>query len=255
MKNLFDTLKHNQLNFWKEQMQCTVEKNALHIAYPLLDPTGWQLSFSIYKNPTSRVYTISDNGKCISFLKDNKAYGDKVKELIIHKCEFYGFRDVNKELILETLTIPSSMQIQLFAEGLMAIYHLIYRHDETGVQINKAKRNFEAVLKHSQFKYQKNYHINGHIIKDIQVDYMIESHKKIVCKITENKTDLHNYMERWAWRFDQIKQANKDTITMMIFNPNIGKWDDYCLNIGQNTCDAFLPYNNSSDIKKFLLSA
>ena len=79
MNALFMEIKSGLLQFWSEQLRCTVEENALHIAYPLLMPDGWQLSFSLYRNTITEVYELSDNGKIMDYL--NLYFPNITKEL------------------------------------------------------------------------------------------------------------------------------------------------------------------------------
>ena len=257
MKTEINTIKKGLTEFWNSQFQYNLEESSCHIAYPLLLLDGWQLTFSMYKDSLQKVYTLSDNGKIFNFLQDNNVSGTIVKNIVEEKCKFFGIQNFNKELILKKTSLPTALEIELYAEGLQSIAYLVYRHEKAALQITHARKNFENFLKSRELVFKRDISISGKIIPSIKMDYQIEmkNNKKALCKITEVSTDLHNYMERWGFRFNQIKEANEDTRILMIYNPDFGKWDDFCLNIGQNICDKFTPYTNIEDITNFLQCA
>ena len=129
---------------------------------------------------------------------------------------------------------------------------MIYRSDEHHAHIEVARENFEKIIAVNKFSTRKNAVLQGRVVDEVKLDYVIDSIYPLACKISEKKTDIYNYMEIWAFRFEQIKQFNSDVKTMMIYNPDVGKWDDKSLRIGDSVCDMFTPYYDTKNIVNFI---
>jgi hypothetical protein len=64
---------------------------------------------------------------------------------------------------------------------------------------------------------------------------------------------VKDYMERWAWRWTDLKKQNHELLSAMVYNPDLQDWDNTSLKIGQEVCDLFCPCYDRDQIKDTLI--
>jgi len=64
---------------------------------------------------------------------------------------------------------------------------------------------------------------------------------------------VKDYMERWAWRWTDLKKQNPELLSAMVYNPDLQDWDNTSLKIGQEVCDLFCPCYDRDQIKDTLI--
>lgn len=256
MNTIAKEIRSGLLGFWDEQLDLRVVEDAIHVAYPLLMPDGWQVSFSLYQSGVvGRIYELSDNGRVLDYLDDCLVSGKKVDAIIKERCEFFNISLDGRCLIHRFSKAPSPLDIELFAEGLQSVSHLCYRAETPRIPVNNAKRNFKRIVDVEKFKYTSNQYMRGKIIEKINVDYVIDGRNPVACKIAERKNDILEFMELWGFRFEDLKKWDPRLKAMMVYNPDIGEWDGAAKRIGDEYCDLFSPYFDSKDIICFLKQA
>ena len=255
MKDLSKIIRSGLSDFWDSQLRFEIEGDDCHIAYPLLMPDGWQLSFSLYRKASpSQSFCLSDNGKIMSFLEDYGANSHTVRLLIKEKCGQFGIVKDGTELIRASAKPPTPLEVELYAEGPQAIAYLSYKSEPIHDRPCVAKRNFMMLIKTHQYKERMNRMILGETIGEIEVDTVLDMGCPLACKVAEKTGKTREYMEMWAYRLWDAKKVDDRLSAIMIYNPDIGKWDDRSLNIGFKNWDLFAPYYETDKIVAFINS-
>ena len=251
MNEIFMELKKGLQEFWTEQLRCTVEESALHIAYPLLMPDGWQLSFSLYRDTGSEVYELSDNGKIMDYLE---LYFPRItKELnfiIQERCKLYDFElsEKNNFHKLSTKKFPPH-EIQLFAEGLISIAHLIYRFSRRTAYDNLPYETVSQIYISLNHPFESHVDLRGKYHNRIYAD--IKTSASIIRVL--NTQRAFESLQIASFQFHDYKLANPSINRILIYNPD-KNWDDDCLALAQST-DYFefsAPYTESESIRDYI---
>lgn len=112
--------------FWNEQFRVEATAHGLVAAFPMMDASGWQVMVHLEPVTPDR-WVISDQGEILIGLEDAGRNTDsgKVREAVQSQCAFYGIeRDgLNLRKFLRYPFAPE--EIQIFAEGLVALSHLL----------------------------------------------------------------------------------------------------------------------------------
>ena len=155
---------------------------------------------------------------------------------------------------MPTPSQSSRIDVHLFAEALVSIAHLIYRHE---LAVPRAQHVYNAVrgllIKQNYiFLESDEANIAGDVEQIIRVDFLIRDRRPIACKTVERRGRMRDYMEQWGYRWVDAKNHNKKLSRAMFFDPDNQQWDEESLRIGQNVCEVFLPYFDTSGIIKAL---
>ncbi len=228
----FDNLKLSLLRFYDEQLQCNRTAEGIHIAYPLLLPNGWQVSFSIYENETMVSYELSDNGLIHNYLENYFSHLPKISKTIIkQKCEFYGMELLENGIFRKIMTnkiVPA--EIQLFAEGLLAVSYLIYRYEKRSRMNNEPFETVREIFIQNSFSIETNIDLCGKHYKKIHADF---KHGNSVLRVINNKDPLSS-LQITAFQFNDYKLANTKARRILIYNPD-QNWDSNCQSLADST--------------------
>lgn len=235
-------------------MRC--EDNSLHVAYPLLHPNGWQISFTIEleKGPTQH-FRLTDNGQTLRWLEDAGVSGKKAHDYLQERCTFFGLTLDGCELTRTGFKFFSAIEIELFAEGLQAIAYLYFRAEPQILREGVVRNAFETVLQKSRLKKCQYNSLKGRLIPQIQFDYVIEDDNLTACKLFERKTELRQSLEIWGFRFYDLHVAAPNVKRLIVYNPDVGRWDNETVQLAEGICDAFIPFNDGDRIENFLKAA
>lgn len=251
-----EQLHRDLLGFWDSQLRIRRVENSLHVAYPLLHPNGWQISFTVeVEQAPTQHFRLTDNGQTLRWLEDAGVTGKKAHDYLQERCTFFGLALDGYELTRTTFRFFSATEIELFAEGLQAIAYLYFRA-EPQIQREGVVRNaFETLLQKSRLKKCPYNSLSGQLIPQIHFDYVIEDDDLTACKLFERKTELRQSLEIWGFRFYDLHEADPDVKRLIVYNPDVGRWDNETVQLAEGICDAFIPFNDGKRIKNFLKAA
>jgi hypothetical protein len=241
--------------FWDEQLRVEKTNDGLLLALPLLYPDGIQVSIAIKSiSPSQAILT--DLGQTIARLEcsgiDLKL--QKNEEILQDKLKVFELIQNGLEL-QKPIRLPlDGIDVHLFAEALVSIAHLIYRHElavPRAQHVYNAFRNLLVEQKYDFLELDQAY-IAGDVEQIIRVDFLIRERHTIACKTVERRGRMREYMEQWGYRWVDAKNHNKKLSRAMFYDPDNQQWDEESLRIGQNVCEVFLPYFETSGIIKAL---
>lgn len=255
--DLFDGLRDALTTFWDGQLQIESEGHGLAVAMPLMDSSGWQVV--VHLAPfTPGQWILSDQGATLGML-DNSGKGPDgkgLREAVASHGRIYGFE--RDGLVLQrTVRFPfDPAEIQIFAEGLVALSHLCPKR--TGaVGANVSKRIEDRISRYfydKQWTPKRHHKLAGVVETAIEVDFYLEGVRPLALQPVGRPRHLRNYMEQWGWRWTDLKNANPNLIKAMIFDPDLQHWDDDSMRIGEEVCDIFVPVYESEEALDGLLA-
>lgn len=242
--------------FWQGALQTEWERDRLFLPYPLMLPDGLQLVFELRPHTATNAI-LSDGGRILSRLAgegltlDSEATG----RILDDKLAFYALERDGFEL-RRPLGLPADpVAIQLFAEGLVAIAHLINRHDPEPIEESVARRSLERIFTARNIQPRRNYALQGQVEKMIRASYFVEQGNGLALEVVDRKSNIHGYMQQWGWRWNDLKAVQPKIVRAMIYDPDRQDWDTTALEIGRSVCDVFCPYHDSNQIDNALTQA
>lgn len=244
LHDLQSELRGALTGFWDAQLRIEPNGDGLAIAMPLMDASGWQVVVHLAPIAPGQ-WLLSDLGAIVHMLDDagKRPDGKKVRELIDAQCKFYGF-ERNGLVFQQTVRVPfDPTEIQVFAEGLVAISHLCPRTQ----RLTATKTTAQIEKRISGYFYQrdwtpKRHHkLAGLVEPEIVVDYYWEGARTLAVQPVGRTRHLRGYMEQWGWRWTDLKRAHPDLVKAMVFDPDSQAWDAASTRIGEEVCDLFVP--------------
>lgn len=242
--------------FWSDNLSIEKRGAELLAALPLLYPNGMQVVISATR-PTQSDVIISDSGRTISSLE---AEGldlslPRNRELLDEKIKAFELSKEGFE-IKKLICFPiEGIDVQLFAEALVSISHLIYRHEISTPRSAHVYTTIRNILAHNHFHFKERDEaiIQGKIETKIPVDFVAMGNHVVACKTIERRGRIREYMEQWGFRWRDAKDRNPKLINSMFYDRENQNWDSDSLNIGRSVCDIFEPYDEAEKITQALL--
>ncbi len=246
-------MRQSLLAFWDDQLRFRIDGTTCHIAYPLLAPDGWQIAFSLQciMAPVTH-FRLTDNGRTMQWLDDCCVSGRNAMAHLEERCKFLELSRDGRELVKVSAKPFTPEQIELFAEGLQAIAYLYYRAEPHSFSIGVVRTTFENVLRAGNLKLRSESSLAGKLIPQIHFDYVVQSHNLTACKLFERKTDLKQNLEMWGFRFYDLHERDPAVRRLIVYNHEVGRWDDDTMTLGAGICDEFIPFNDGSRILRCL---
>lgn len=248
----FSELKKSLLGFYDEQLQCNQTAEGLHIAYPLLLPNGWQIAFSIYESKIDCSIELSDNGLIRNYLENYFPREPAVNRAIIEeKCTFYGIEHQENGMFRKCLVNSlSPLEIQLFAEGLLAVAYLVYRYEKRGRINNNPFNTVHEIFIQNRIPVELNVNLRGKCYNKIYADF---KHGNSIVRVVSNRNALAT-VQIAAFQFSDYKLANHDTDRILIYNPDY-HWNSDCQDLAKsNYFDFSAPYTDVDNIRSYIKS-
>ncbi len=244
--------------FWDEQFRVETTASGLVAALPLMDASGWQVV--VHLDPlTADRWVISDRGETLGKLDDAGRNPASVgtRELVASQCAFYGIeRDgLNLRKILSHPFDP--VEIQIFAEGLVAVSHLRSKRPiEVGINpTHRMETRVAAYFERQRWTAQRHHRLTGLIEREVVVDFYAEGPRPLAIQPVGRNRHLRDYMQQWGWRWTDLGRAHPELIKAMVFDPDNQDWDPASLRIGGEVCDVFVPYTEAEEALDAALAA
>lgn len=235
--------------FWNEQVEARSAGRGVALSLPLMYPDGLQVQVYIEQVAPSAA-VISDRGETLARLhadglnldaKETAALFEERKKAF--DVQQYGF-ELRKEIKLPL----DGLDIQIFAESLVTIAHLIYRFEPTTREEGPAERQLRQIFQDRHLNPTWAATIDGVVEKQIRVDWVLQARRPMACKIVRRRGPMLAYMEQWGWRWTDVKSQNPSLLRGMVYDPDRQEWDDTTRGIANQVCDFFCPYFDTNAI-------
>jgi hypothetical protein len=229
--------------FLLEQVAVEKTRRGVVMALPLMYPDGFQVQ--VHLEPVAKSSAlITDHGLTLAHLHESglNLEAKQTLALLEERKQMFELKQSGFELQKEIALPLQGIDVQLFAESLVSIAHLIYKYEPMTSEESVADRTLKQIFKERGMEPTVNALIDGEIEKGIRVNYFLPAPHPLACKIVKRRGPMLGYMEQWGWRWTDVQRRNPHMLRGMIYDPDKQDWDDTTLNIGRSVCDVFCPY-------------
>ncbi len=240
-------------SFWREQVQVATTREGIALTLPLMYPDGWQVAVQLAPL-TPGWACLSDQGKTLGALTEAGMSLDAkhTAALLDERVKTFELRS-DGAIISKEVRLPlQGIDVQLFAEALVSIAHLIYRHEPATLLENPADKMVRRIFEARKITPKRNAELVGRLVQSIRVDYLVEAKRPLAVQIVNRRENLLDYMERWAFRWDDLRRRNDGLVAGMVYNPENQDWDATSLRIGGEVCDVFCRYDEPGALNSAL---
>lgn len=258
MKTLVPTLtpeacREALRRFWDEQTEVVSTSNGLAVALPLMYPDGWQVQVFL-ETVSATQAVITDRGQTLQRLHEQGLNYDAgvAASLLDDRLRTFEVERNGFELRRPVRIPIQGIDIQLFAESLVSMAHLIYRYEPSAPVESAADQVLAQVFREHRLQPRRNVEVDGRIERRIKLDYVLDRRQRVACQVVRRRSLLLPYMEQWGFRWNDIREKHPDMQRAMIYDPDKQEWEDTALDIGRQVCDLFCPYYETQAINDFL---
>ncbi|MFT5108353.1 MAG: hypothetical protein ACI9UA_003997 [Pseudoalteromonas tetraodonis] len=244
--------------FWDEQFRIEETASGLAAAMPLMNASGWQVV--VHLEPVTPGYwLINDQGETLGGLDDAGKNPDtgKVRESVEAQCRFYGLQRDGLTL-QKAIRYPfDPVEIQIFAEGLVALSHLPPKRQAEVVvnPLHRMEASVQGYFDRKSWTPIRRHKLRGQVEREIVVDFYSEERRPLAVQPVGRNRQLRGYMEQWGWRWTDLGREHPDLIKAMVFDPDNQEWDLASQKIGEKVCDVFVPYTEVDEALDSALAA
>ncbi|MCC5806197.1 MAG: hypothetical protein JJU00_07700 [Opitutales bacterium] len=255
---LINTLRASFTAFWEEQLQVEAVADGVVVSPPVLYADGWQVTVHL-EQLTPRQWRMTDRGATLGKLLDAGLHPDqgKLATVLQQQTSFYGF-DRDGLQIEKLMRFPFEVaEIQIFAEGLVAISHLLPKVPKEifpGTE-RMIEDRITSFFYNRRLTPLRRHKLAGQVEREITVDFYLEGPKPLALQPVTRTRNLLPYMEQWGWRWTDLKNRHPDMICAMVYDPDNQQWDEASLNIGRQVCTIFAPHSETDAALSAALTA
>lgn len=242
--------------FWDDQTDVAETACGVAVALPLMYPDGWQVQ--VFIEPVARARAIiSDRGRTLGRLQEQGVNFEagQTAVLLEERIQIFDLLRDGFELRREIRLPLDALDVQLFAESLVSIAHLVYRYEPHTPPESPADRTLQQVFKERHLEPRQNVELDGVIEKRIRVDYLIEKKRPVAWQVVRRRAQLLPYMEQWGFRWSDLRRHDPRLLRAMVYDPDKQTWDETTLRIGREVCELFCPYFETDRLHDFLEQA
>ena len=242
--------------FWREYSEAGRTRDGIALTLPLMYPDGLQVCVFLSLIAPS-VARISDHGKTVGMLIESgltlnakvtgEYFNERLRTFELHRDGFILWKDLRLPL--------QGFEIQIFAEALVSIAHLFYRHEPGTIAENFGDKAVRQLFERRKISPLRNAEIEGTLEQRIKVDYLVQARNPVAIEVVNRRFDLLPYMEQWAFRWGDLRDHNNTLRAAMVYDPEHQEWDSTALKIGNEVCDIFCRYDEPKALDDALANA
>lgn len=248
-----ETLRAGLGEFWNESLEIEAIGDGYLFTMPASLPDGWQIALEISQK-TPKGYRLSDRGKTLSWLTANgqnvetEAMAGHIKRLR-DEC---GMTLEGQEFVRWMEAPLDPVDVHVFTEGLVGVSQLYLLHDHRASVENVAETVVQRVFADAGIKAERNHRLSITKERKIQVDFYARTRKPVAVELLRTKTDLTGTMEKWGFRWDELKKHHHDLQPVMLYDRSVQMIDAYPRGIGEDKCALFCGYDETDRIHELL---
>ncbi|MCY4281422.1 MAG: hypothetical protein OXD47_10460 [Gammaproteobacteria bacterium] len=242
--------------FWNEALEIEPLPKGVAFTMPMSYPDGWQVTMELCcKTPVQ--YYLSDRGKTLSWLLgQGQSVGiDAVKDHLSRLYAEHAIEEVDGVLYRWLQAPLDPIDLQVFAEGLVAVSRLDILNEHRMAEENVAEKTVNRVFEDAQLTPKCHHKLNITYDRGVFVDYFVNLAKPVAIELIRNKNDLPGTMEKWGYRWRELRKSYAGLTPVMLYDRNTQIIDSYSARIGRNDCDLFCGYDETDRIHQVLGSA
>lgn len=246
------SLRHLLEDFWRDALEISRNGDTFTLALPQTFPDGWQMVIDLQDHHPAGV-RLSDGGRTLGWLL---AHGQNIETEVMagHIREICAESEIERdglELLCWMAKGLEGVNVHVFAEALVAIAHLHYLREIKPRTLDIPDQTLQRVFVDHKIQAKANAPLQGKVRKDIKVDYLIEQ-KQMAFQIIRRHGRILPTMERWGWRWHDLKGALPKLQPVMLYDPHNQEIDSESRAIGKEVCGLFCSYEETDLIHDFI---
>jgi hypothetical protein len=250
-----DTFRRELGAFWDSILEIEPIANGLAFTMPVAYPDGWQIVLELTQ-PTPKGFLLSDQGKTLSWLTA-RGHNITTEAMRAHILRYQTehFMEEKNGVLFRYLNAPLELaDIQVFAEGLAAIARLEILHEVLPAEANIADSLIQRTFKDAQLEPTRHQKLNVTKDRTVTVDYFVQQRRPLAVQLIKTKSDISGTMEKWGFRWDELRKAYHGLAPVMVYDRNTQVIDPYSQHIGETKCELFCGYDETDRIHQVLES-
>ncbi len=239
--------------FWSEQLTIESDRGGLVLALPLMLPDGVQIVVQVQPVAERRAL-LTDSGDVLRWLT-NRGLNLKTetsRQWIDDRISTFELQRDGYELSREIALPVQGLDLHLFGEALVSIAHLIVRHETQQPVASPANEQIARVFADLAVPYQQRVKLSGLTEDAIEVDYFFDRHVPSAVEIIGKGGRILDTMERWGWRWHDLRRKTPTLRAAMIYDPERQIIDATSRRIGEECCELFCAYHETDRIVNFV---
>jgi len=246
-------LRRLLMSFWDEALEIESTSKGLLFTMPASYPDGWQVVLELSQK-TPKGFRLSDRGKTLSWLtgQGQNIETDAMKHHL-QRLRAEHYLEEEHGILYRWLDLPlDATDIQVFTEGLTAISRLEILHDHRAAEEEVADNTVQRIFSDAGLSPKRKHRL--YITKDraVSVDYFVEQRRPVALQILRTKTDFSGTMEKWGFRWHELKSNYAGLAPIMLYDRNVQMIDSYSRHIGESECELFCGYDETDRIHETL---
>jgi hypothetical protein len=239
--------------FWSEQLTIERDGNGLVLALPLMLPDGVQIAVELHPVSERRAI-LSDAGDALRWLVGHglNIKSDANKQWIDERLAAFELSRSGFEIFRDISLPIQGIDVHVFGEALVSIAHLICRHEEQQAAAVTADDQVVRILTELHVPFKKRASLRGFIEDTIEVDYFWERTAPTALQVLHKTGTVLDTMERWGWRWRDLKRQSSNLRAAMIYDPDRQAIDPTSRRIGEEVCELFCAYHEADRIAEFV---
>jgi hypothetical protein len=239
--------------FWNEALEVEATSKGLLFTMPASYPDGWQVVLELVQK-TPKSFRLSDRGKTLSWLsgQGQNIETDAIKHHLQRLCAEHSLEEEHG-VLCRWLDAPlEAVDIQVFAEGLVAVSRLEILNDHRVTEEDVADTVVRRILSDAGLEPKRKHKLSVTKDRAISVDYFVEQRRPAAIQILRTKSDLSGTMEKWGFRWHELKNNYAGLAPIMLYDRATQIIDPYSLHIGETECELFCGYDETDRIHNTL---
>lgn len=250
-----DSLRALLTSFWNGALEIEPTDRGVVFTMPASYPDGWQVVLEISQK-TPGGYYLNDRGKTFAWLggRGLNLETEAVKAHLQRLCAEH-YLTVEHGVLHRWLPAPlDPTDLQVFAEGLVAISRLDVLNEHRVEAEAVADATVRRVFHDAGLEPEHNHKLFITKERKVTVDYFIERRRPLAIQIIQNKSDFTGTLEKWGYRWDELKKAYRGLAPVMLYDRNTQVVEAYERHIGETKCELFCGYDETDRIYRIIES-
>lgn len=240
-------------SFWNGVLEIESTPHRHVFTMPASFPDGWQVVLELTQVAPGK-FRLSDRGKTLSWLAGEglNTATDATARHIERLCAEH-FMQREQGVLFRWLDAPlDATDIQVFAEGLVATSRLDILNEHRPTEESVADIVVQQILKDAGLVPKRRHKLFITEARPIAVDYYVEPGHPTAIQILRTKTDLSGTMEKWRFRWRELRKRYTGLAPIMLYDRNLHNMEPYGLHIGQSECTLLCGYDEEARIHEAL---
>jgi Domain of unknown function DUF1828 len=239
--------------FWNSILEVQTTPQGLLFTMPVSYPDGWQVVLELQR-VAPNTWLLSDRGQTLSWLMGHglNLQTEAMQTHLKRLCNEHSFQ-MNEGVFFRHIAWPlAADDMHVFAEGVAAISRLDLFNEHRILEEDVARHAVQRILQDAHLPHHRHHKLSITAERSIAIDFYVEQKRPAAIQILKTKTDLAGTMEKWGFRWRELKGLNPGLAPIMLFDRNAQTIDAYSRHIAQTECELFCGFDETDRIHSTL---